>query len=327
MRRRQFISLAAAAACAWPAAGFGQQPGVPVIGYLGRQTPEGFASRLAAFRRGLRETGYDEGHNVAVEYRWAAGHDERLPALAEELVRRRVNVLVAPGGVPAALAAKAATTTIPVVFEMGGDAVALGLVKSMNRPEGNVTGATSLNQDLHEKRLELLRELVPAASEFAVAINPDNPANVELKKKLDGPARDLGVKLNFFNARSDRDLDVMFTELDRLRPGGLLIAADTFFNVRSQQLAALALKHAVPAITQSPEFAVAGGLLSYAGDVGESHRQAGIYTGRILKGETPADLPVQQVTKVELTINLKTAKALGLTVSLPLLGRADQVIE
>ena len=300
---------------------------MPVIGYLGSQTPEGFASRLVAFRRGLKETGYDEGRNVAVEYRWAAGHDERLPALAEELVRRRVNVLVAPGGVAVALTAKAATTTIPVVFEMGGDPVALGLVKSLNRPEGNVTGATSLNQDLHEKRLELLRELVPTASEFAVAVNPDNPANVEMRKKLDGPARGLGVHLNFFNVRNDRELDVMFTELDRLRPGGLLIASDIFFNVRAQQFGALALKYAVPAIAQSREFAIAGGLLSYGGDIGETHRHAGIYTGRILKGETPADLPVQQVTKVELTIYLKTAKALGLTVSLPLLGRADQVIE
>jgi len=327
MRRREFFSCLAGAACSWPVAGLAQQPAMPVIGYLGSQTPEGFASRLAAFHRGLRETGYEDGRNVAIEYRWAAGHDERLPALAEDLVRRRVSVLVAPGGVAVAFVAKAATTTIPVVFEMGGDPVALGLVKSLNRPEGNVTGATSLNQDLHAKRLELLREVVPTASGFAVAINPDNPANVDMREKLDGPARALGVQLSFINVRNDSDLDAMSTQLDRLRPGALLIASDIFFNVRSQQFAALALKHSVPAIAQSREFAMAGGLLSYGGNVGETHRQAGIYTGRILKGEKPTELPVQQVMKVELTINMKTAKALGLTISLPLLGRADEVFE
>jgi putative ABC transport system substrate-binding protein len=324
--RRDFLGLVGAAA-AWPLAARAQQPALPVIGYLGIASPEAFAGRLRAFRLGLGEIGYVEGQNVAIEYRWAEGRYDRLPALAADLVRRQVTVIVAPGGIPSALAAKAATATIPTVFETGADPVAVGLVASLNRPGGNVTGVTSLNGEVEPKRLELLHELVPGTSMIARLDNPTSPTAESVTREVQAAARTLGLQVHVLQADNDRDIDAAFAALIKLQAGALMIAADPFFNSRSEQLAALAARHAVPAIAQPHEFPAAGGLMSYGGSISESHRQAGLYVGRILKGEKPADLPVQQVTKVELTINLRTAKTLGLTVPLPLLTRADEVIE
>jgi putative tryptophan/tyrosine transport system substrate-binding protein len=328
MRRRHFITLLGGAAAAWPmAAQAQQQPVMPVIGYLGAESPAAFASRVRAFRQGLSETGYVEGRNVAIEFRWAEGQHNRLPALAHDLTGRPVNVIVAPGGAPAALAAKSATTTIPIVFEMGADPIAMGLVGTLNRPGGNLTGVTSLNVQVTPKRLEILHEVVPTAAVIAVLLNPTSPTADSQLRNLQAAADALGVRLHILHASTERDFDAISQTLVQLRPGGLVIASDTFFATHSEQLAALTVRHAVPAIHQSRDFAIAGGLMSYAGSFMESHRQAGIQTGRILKGDKPADLPVQQVTKVELFINLKTAKTLGVTVPLPLLGRADEVIE
>jgi len=328
MRRREFLGVFASFAAAWPLTVRAQQPAMPVVGYLGSESPELFASRLSAFRQGLSEMGYDEGRNVTIEYRWANGQIDRLAALAADLVRRQVTVIATPGSGVAALAAKAATTTIPVVFESGVDPVAVRLVGSLNRPEGNVTGITSMNIEFNPKRLELLHELVPKAKSFAVLVNPTNPLSASAAMKaLDGPSHALGLQLHILNASTEREFESVFAKLTELQVGGLLIAADTFFHNRAGQLAALTVKHAVPAVLAVREFAMAGGLVSYGGNIRETHRQAGIYTGRVLKGEKPANLPVQQVTKVDFVINLRTAKALGLTVSLPLLGRADEVIE
>jgi ABC-type uncharacterized transport system substrate-binding protein len=325
MRRREFITLLGGAA-AWPAVARAQQP-MPVIGYLGAQSPAAFASRVIAFRQGLGETGYAEGRNVAIEFRWAEGQHDRLSALAADLVSRQVAVIVAPGGAPAALAAKSATTTIPIVFEMGADPIAIGLVGSLNRPGGNITGVSSLNVEVTPKRLEILHELVPTAAVLAVLVNPTSPTADSQLRNLQAAARALGLQLHVLHASAERDFDTVFATLLQLRPGGLVIASDGFFATHSEQLADLTIRHAVPAIHQSRDFSIAGGLMSYGGSFVESHRQAGVYTGRVIKGDKPADLPVQQVTKVELFINLKTAKALGVTVPLPLLGRADEVIE
>jgi ABC-type uncharacterized transport system substrate-binding protein len=328
MKRRAFITLLGGAAAAWPmGAQAQQQRAMPVIGYLGAESPAAFASRVRAFRQGLSETGYVEGRNVAIEFRWAEGQHNRLPALAHDLTGRPVNVIVAPGGAPAALAAKSATTTIPIVFEMGADPIAMGLVGTLNRPGGNLTGVTSLNVQVTPKRLEILHEVVPTAAVIAVLLNPTSPTADSQLRNLQAAADALGVRLHILHASTERDFDAISQTLVQLRPGGLVIASDTFFATHSEQLAALTVRHAVPAIHQSRDFAIAGGLMSYAGSFMESHRQAGIQTGRILKGDKPADLPVQQVTKVELFINLKTAKTLGVTVPLPLLGRADEVIE
>ena len=328
MKRRAFITLLGGAAAAWPmAAQAQQQPAMPVIGYLGAESPAAFASRVRAFRQGLSETGYVEGRKVAIEFRWAEAQHNRLPALAHDLTGRPVNVIVAPGGAPAALAAKSATTTIPIVFEMGADPIAMGLVGTLNRPGGNLTGVTSLNVQVTPKRLEILHEVVPTAAVIAVLLNPTSPTADSQLRNLQAAADALGVRLHILHASTERDFDAISQTLVQLRPGGLVIASDTFFATHSEQLAALTVRHAVPAIHQSRDFAIAGGLMSYAGSFMESHRQAGIQTGRILKGDKPADLPVQQVTKVELFINLKTAKTLGVTVPLPLLGRADEVIE
>ena len=328
MRRRDFIRAVAGSAVAWPLASGAQQAAMPVVGYLGGETPERFATRLSAFRQGLSATGFDEGRNVAIEYRWADGQIDRFPTLAADLVRRKVSVIATPGSGVAALAAKAATTTIPVVFETGLDPIAAGFVKSLNRPEGNVTGITSLNVAVAPKGLELLHELIPKANSLAVLVNPANPVNTETNmKNLEAPARARGLQLHVLNASTEREFDAAFARLVQLHAGGLIVAPDIIFNSRAPQLAVLTLKHAVPAVHTVREFAVAGGLVSYGGDIKETHRQAGIYTGRILKGEKPADLPVQQVTKVELVINLRTAKALGLTVPNTLIGRADEVIE
>jgi putative ABC transport system substrate-binding protein len=326
MRRREFITLVGGAAAAWPRAAGAQQPEMPVIGFLGIESLDRFASRLRAFRQGLSEIGYVEGRNVAIEYRWAEDQDDRLPALAADLVRRRVTVIAASGGT-VALAAKMATAAIPIAFQIGGDPVATGLVKSLSRPGGNLTGATSLNVELGPKKLELLHEVVPAAI-IGLLVNPSNPTLAEpTTRDLQAAARTLGLQLRVLHASTERDFDAVFTTLAQLRAGGLVIGTDPFLGSRTQQLAALALSHAVPAIFNARSFAAAGGLMAYEGSITDAHRVLGVYTGRILKGEKPGDLPVQQATKVELIINLKTAKALGVTIPPALLARADEVIE
>jgi len=327
MRRREFISLLGGGVTAWPLLVRAQQT-MPVIGFLGSSSLDLYADPVRAFRQGLGETGYVEGRNVAIEFRWANGQNDRLPALAADLVRRQVTVIVAPGSTPAALAAKAATTTIPIVFQVGIDPIAAGLVTSLARPGGNVTGVTNINTELVSKRLELLRELVPKATVVALLVNPTSPEITEaVSKELQSTTRTLGLQLHILNASNDRDFDTVFTTLAQLRVGALVIAPDAFFISRNEQLGILTSRHGVPAITQFREFAAAGGLMSYGGSFSEPTRQVGIYTGRILKGEKPVNLPVQQPIKVELVINLKTARALGVTVPQSVLNRADEVIE
>jgi putative tryptophan/tyrosine transport system substrate-binding protein len=297
---------------------------MPVIGFLGGTSPQVYAARLRAFALGLKEEAYIEGQNVAVEYRWAGDHEDRLPVLAAELVHPQVTVIVA-GGSPASVAAKAATATIPIVFETGSDPVTLGLVASLNRPGGNLTGVTNLNVEVGQKRLELLRELLPAATNIAVLVNPSAPAVTEqFMRALQAAAPALGMQLHVVQASTDHDLDTVFAAL---RADALVIGPYLFFNSRMEQLGALTLRHAVPAIFTYRKFVAAGGLISYGANETESYRLVGIYTGKILKGAKPGDLPVQRSTKVELMINLKTAKALGITVPLVLSGRADELIE
>ena len=303
------------------------QSAMPVIGFLGSASPDEYTIRLRAFRQGLKDAGYVEGENVAIEYRWAEAHTDRLPALAAQLVNRQAALIVAGGGTASALAAKAATASVPIVFGTGADPVAIGLVASLNRPGGNVTGVTSLSGEVGPKRLELVRELLPSATIMAVLVNPATPALAEpITRVLQAAAGALGLQLHVLHASREDDFDTVFATLAQLRAEALIIAPDNFFTARSKQLAALSLRHAVPAIYQY-EFAAAGGLMSYGSSETEYYRLVGIYAGKILKGERPADLPVVQSTKVELIINLKTAKALGLTIPLPLLARADEVIE
>ena len=327
MRRREFITLLGGATIAWPLAARAQQAALPVIGFLSSASPDDYTIRLRAFRQGLKDAGYVEGQNVTVEYRWAEDQYSRLPLLAAELVRRKVNVIVAGGGTPSAVAAKAATATIPIIFAVAVDPVKTGFVANLKRPGGNLTGVTNLNVEVAQKRLELLHELLPTATVIAALVNPTSALTEPFLLALQPAARALGVQLRVLQASTDRDLDAAFAKLVELRASALVISPDTFFNAHTEQLAALSLRHAMPTIFQQRTFVAAGGLLSYGSDESEYYRLVGIQAGKILKGEKPADLPVMQSTKVELMINLKTAKALGINVPLPLLGRADEVIE
>jgi putative ABC transport system substrate-binding protein len=327
MRRREVISLLGAAAAAWPIKARAQQPALPVVGFLNGGSPDGFAPQVNAFHQGLKEAGYVEGQNVTIEYRWANDQYDRLAALADDLVKRRVSVIAATS-TPANLVAKASTSTIPIVFTAGGDPVQLGLVASLNKPGGNVTGATQLAVEVVPKRLEVLHELVPAATVMALMVNPADRTQAEpVAQEAEAAAHKLGLQLRVVQVSTEGDLEGVFASFSQMAAGALVIGGGAFFNNHTEELAALAIRHSVPAIAQYRQFVSAGGLASYGGSITESYRLAGVYTGRVLKGEKPADLPVQQATKVDLIINLKTAKTLGITVPLSLLGRADEVIE
>jgi putative ABC transport system substrate-binding protein len=326
MRRRDFIKIIAGSAIAWPLAARAQQPAMPMVGFLGGESPDLFARRLRAFRQGLDEAGFVESRNVAIEYRWARGEYDRLPVLAADLVRQSVTVMVATT-TPALLAAKAATMTIPIVFLTGSDPVGAGLVASLNRPGGNMTGVSNLTVETGAKQMELLHELVPAATLIALLVNPANPVLADtLSRDLQTAARAMRQQILVVSASTESDVDAAFATLVEQKVGALVVGNDPFFNARPNQLVALAARHAVPAIYPYREFAAAGGLMSYGSNLADTYRLVGVYTGRILNGEKPANLPIQQ-TKVEFVINLRTAKALGLTFPITLLGRGDEVIE
>jgi putative ABC transport system substrate-binding protein len=325
MKRREFITLLAGAAMAWPLSARAQQTAMPVIGFLSAVSPGPYAINLAAFRRGLGQTGFIEGQNVAIEYRWAEGNYDRLPALAAELVSRKVDVIVATGD--SARAAKIATTTIPIVALSGRDPVEEGLVASLNHPGGNLTGVGLFAYTLGPKRFELLRELIPTAKLIAVMVNPTNhPANAD-RRDVEAAARAIGQQIVVLEASTESDLEPAFTAMVREGASALLVMADPFFNNQREQLVALSARHAIPAVYEWREFAEAGGLMSYGSSITEAQRQLGLYAGQILKGSKPADLPFQRAVKIELVINLRTAKTLGLTFPITLLGRADEVIE
>ena len=326
MRRREFVSLLGGTALAWPLAARAQQPAMPVIGYLNNGSPESDASRLTGLRRGLNEIGYVEGRNFVIEYRWAGNQADRLPALAADLVQLRVTVIVAAGLLPA-LAAKAATTSIPIVFNVAADPVQLGLVASLNRPGGNLTGTNSLIGELGAKGLAVLHELMPSIATIGFLENPNNPVSGLMRRDVLAAAPVVGLKVQILKAGTDREIDAAFVSLVQAQTGALLVGNDPLFNSRIEQLVALAARHAIPTMYSWREFVVADGLISYGLSLIENYRQTGLYTGRILKGEKPVDMPVMQTTKLELAINLKTAKALGLDVPPSLLSIADEVIE
>jgi ABC-type uncharacterized transport system substrate-binding protein len=327
IERRKFLATLGGAAAAWPLTARAQQPAMPVVGFLSPGLPEPSSFLVAAFREGLKEASFVEGQNVTIEYRWAKGHYDQLQTLAADLVRRQVAVIAATGGTISAQAAKAATATIPIVFNVGDDPIKSGLVASFNRPGGNITGVNTLSPVLEAKRLGLLRELVPQATLIAVLLNPTNP-DVELQRRnLQAAATVIGQQLRIFNATSEGDFDTAFVALVQQRADALLVGNDVFFTNRREQIVELAARHAVPTIYAFRQFAESGGLMSYSTNLLEVYRQVGLYVGRILKGEKPADLPVVQPTKFELVINLKTAKALGVKISDNLLSLADEVIE
>ena len=326
MMRREFIALLGGAAAAWPVASRGQQS-MPVIGFLATTSASERPHLMDAFKQGLADTGYAEGRNVVIEYRWAEGVYDRFPELASDLLQRRVSVIAAAAGIPAVRAAMMATADIPVVFLTGADPVSSGLVASLNRPGGNVTGVTTLGNEVGPKRLQLLHELVPKATSLALLVNPTNPNADTSVKDLQAAAGAFGVQLEILHAAAEHDLESAFAKLEQRRADGLVIANDPFFISRGQRLAALSLGHAIPSVFYTREFSVAGGLMSYGGSFADAYHQVGVLTGRVLKGEKPSALPVQQSTKVELVINLKTAKALGLEIPPTLLARADEVIE
>jgi ABC-type uncharacterized transport system substrate-binding protein len=328
MKRREFLSLLGGGAAAWPLAARAQQPAMPVIGFLGAVSPDGLTERLRGFRQGLKDSGYGEGENVAIEYRWADNRLDLLPGLATDLVRKRVAVIVAAGGTAPAIAAKAATTTIPIVFMVPEDPVQLGLVASLSRPGGNLTGANIFIGELVPKRLELLRELVPAMTRVAVFVNPANPARAASQvKEAEQAGRAMGLQIQVFNAGTGREINAAFVTLARERPDALFVNPDPFFVARRVQLATMAARHAIPTSFSVREFAEAGGLMSYGTNIVDAYRHAGVYAGRVLRGAKPADLPVVQSSKFELVINAQTALMLGLTVPSSLLATADEVIE
>ena len=327
MRRREFITLLGGMGAVWPLAARAQQATMPVVGFLGSDSPKIYADRLRAFRRGLKDAGYVETENVVIEYRWANGDNNQLAALAAELVGLRANVLVS-GSTPAALALKAATTSIPIVFFTAGDPIALGLVGSLNRPGANITGTTALTLEAGKKWLQLLQETVPSATEFAVLINPTSPNLAEAQTKdMQAAARNLNLRIHLLNASTEHEFETVFAKITELHAGGLVITSDSFFFAHIEKLAALAARKKVPAIFGFREFPAAGGLMSYGSDLADQHRTIGGYVGRILKGEKPGDLPVQQSIKVQLVLNLKAAKSIGITLPQTLQVAADEVIE
>jgi ABC-type uncharacterized transport system substrate-binding protein len=327
MRRREFITMVGGAAVAWPLAAHAQQTAMPVIGFLATGTPSAWAPFVTAFREGLREVGYEDGRNVAIEFRWAEGQGGRLPALATDLASKQVSVIVSSAGIVAARAAKTASASIPIVFVMGGDPVKLGMVASLNRPAGNATGVSFLLNVLAAKRVGVLRELVPTAETIGLLVNPDNPNAEADTEDARAAARAFGQQAHVVHARSEGELDAAFASLTRERAAALFVASDVLFLNQRDRLATLAANHALPAIYDRRELAEAGGLISYGTNFAEAHRQVGVYVARILKGAAPADLPVMQATKFEMVINLKSAKALGLEVPTLLLAQADEVIE